>query len=76
MKRFLLLASLALLANTSFALSDSDDHDDEDEEFDDEDLVWSSSDDDEDDLVVRLTGDDFYELTVGKRLFVEFYDPM
>lgn len=68
-----MLASLALMANTNFA-QDSNDYD-EDEEYD-EDFGWSDDSSDEDDLVVRLTGDDFYEQTAGKRVFVEFYDPM
>ena len=31
---------------------------------------------DQKDLFVRLTGDNFYEKTLHKRVFIDFYDPM
>ena len=47
-------------------------------EDDDDDLDWDDdSSDDDDDNVVRILGsDDFYRQTVGKNVFIEFYDPM
>jgi len=40
------------------------------------DLTPSSSSDDDEDAVVRLMADNIYELTVDKRVFLDFYDPM
>jgi hypothetical protein len=44
--------------------------------YDDDDLTPSSSSDDEDSSVVKLTVENFYQATLGKTVFVKFYDPM
>ena len=49
---------------------------DEIDDFDWSELSSDSSSDDDADSVVRLMATNFYEKTVGKRVFVKFYDPM
>lgn len=68
------MASFALLATTNNTFAQEEDS--SDDYSDSEDFDWAESSDDGDDQVVRLTGENFYQETVGKRVFVEFYDPM
>ena len=49
---------------------------DEMDDFDWSELSSDSGSDDDADSVVRLLATNFYEKTVGKRVFVKFYDPM
>ena len=73
MKHPVVLLLLAFWASTTTAQRVNMD---EIDDFDWSELSSDSSSDDDADSVVRLMATNFYEKTVGKRVFVKFYDPM